>query len=63
MNLKLAYKLKEKLEQYGAEVFLTRTGTEDLSSIPAVRQRLKITATYSFPYIPMPGAGTRTTAA
>ena len=31
MNLKLAYKLKEKLEKYGAEVFLTRTGTEDLS--------------------------------
>ena len=31
MNLKLAYKLKEKLEQYGAEVFLTRAGTEDLS--------------------------------
>lgn len=31
MNLKLAYKLKEKLESYGAEVFLTRTGTEDLS--------------------------------
>lgn len=31
MNLKLAYKLKEKLERYGAEVFLTRTGTEDLS--------------------------------
>ena len=27
MNLKLAYKLKEKLEKYGAEVFLTRTGT------------------------------------
>ena len=31
MNLKLAYKLKEKLEKYGAKVFLTRTGTEDLS--------------------------------
>ena len=31
MNLKLAYKLKENLEKYGAEVFLTRTGTEDLS--------------------------------
>ena len=31
MNLKLAYKLKETLEKYGAEVFLTRTGTEDLS--------------------------------
>ena len=31
MNLKLAYKLKEQLERYGAEVFLTRTGTEDLS--------------------------------
>ena len=31
LNLKLAYKLKEKLEKYGAEVFLTRTGTEDLS--------------------------------
>ena len=31
MNLKLAYKLKAALERYGAEVFLTRTGTEDLS--------------------------------
>ena len=31
MNLKLAYKLKSELEKYGAEVILTRTGTEDLS--------------------------------
>ena len=57
MNLKLAYKLKEKLEKYGAKVFLTRTGTEDLSLIPAGRWQLKMTVTCFSPYIPTPGAG------